>query len=106
MTETPAPRRRWFQFRLSTWFVLVGILCWALAYSPWVVKEFVRASASETFASTKVYPHGLILRRNANPNLAYPALALLAFLAWKGVWLVVERRRARLLCRQEAGRGR
>ena len=24
------PRRRWFQFRLSTWFVLVAILAWAM----------------------------------------------------------------------------
>ena len=27
------PPRRWFQYRLSTWFVLVGILAWAIAES-------------------------------------------------------------------------
>ncbi|MGD9646475.1 MAG: hypothetical protein AB7U73_12240 [Pirellulales bacterium] len=25
------PKRRWFQFRLSTWLVLVAILGWAMA---------------------------------------------------------------------------
>ncbi len=28
------PPRRWFRFRLSTWFVLLGILCWAMATRP------------------------------------------------------------------------
>jgi len=33
MTDSPA-RRRWFQFRLSTWFILVGILGLAMAARP------------------------------------------------------------------------
>lgn len=34
------PSRRWFQFRLSTAFVLVGILCWMLSCRPYVVSIF------------------------------------------------------------------
>lgn len=34
MADNPAPRRRWYQFRPSTWFVLVGILAWAMALRP------------------------------------------------------------------------
>lgn len=29
------PQRRWFQFRLSTWFVLIAIVAWAMALRPW-----------------------------------------------------------------------
>ena len=28
------PSRRWFQFRLSTWFVLVAILAWGIVCWP------------------------------------------------------------------------
>jgi hypothetical protein len=28
------PKRRWFQFRLSTWFVLVAILAWGMVARP------------------------------------------------------------------------
>jgi hypothetical protein len=28
------PPLRWFQFRLSTWFVLVGILAWTFSVLP------------------------------------------------------------------------
>ena len=31
------PSRRWFQFRLSTWFVLVAILGWAMTCRPYVI---------------------------------------------------------------------
>ncbi len=31
---TPFPHRRWFQFSLSTWFVLVAILAWAMWLRP------------------------------------------------------------------------
>jgi len=79
MDETSAPRRRWFQFKVSTWFVLVGILCWALACRPWWF-EFV---TEQTFISLNI-------------ALAYPTLALLAFIAWKVAWLVVERRSQRI----------
>ena len=30
--------RRWFQFKLSTWFVLVGIVAWAMMLRPWGVR--------------------------------------------------------------------
>jgi len=30
MPDTHSKRRRWFQFRLSTWFMLVGIVAWVM----------------------------------------------------------------------------
>jgi hypothetical protein len=29
------PPRRWFQFRLSTWLLLIAILCWAMSARPY-----------------------------------------------------------------------
>jgi hypothetical protein len=39
------PPRRWFQFRLSTWFVLVAILGWAMACWPFYWHEITHYSA-------------------------------------------------------------
>ncbi len=47
MPDNTAPRRRWFQFKLSTWFVLVGILAWAMMEWPWV--QDVIISDGKTF---------------------------------------------------------
>ena len=73
------PPRRWFQFRLSTALVLVGILCWMLACRPYVV--WVRGEPQirkgDYFPLVKV---NSIL----NPALLWPGLALSAFLGWKG----------------------
>jgi len=109
------PRRRWFQFRLSTWFVLVGVLCWALACWPWIVERQVTLKVyggNDHWTLDELSPNrffgfiryiesnatkaALIERQTIpNPALIYPSLALLAFIAWKVAWLVVERRRTR-----------
>ncbi len=34
------PPRHWFQFKLSTWFVLVAILAWAMIQWPSVMKGY------------------------------------------------------------------
>jgi hypothetical protein len=107
MTETPAPRRRWFQFRLSTWFVLLGILCWALTSvdftsglnrhhrTVWWINEFKMDELGHCIEIFWGNARGwwwifILLNR-----LVVPTLALLAFLTWKATWLVVEQRRAR-----------
>jgi len=126
-----ARRRRWFQFRLTTWFVLVGILAWAMA--AWPTVDFtdnasshdscllIELSAGQNhwcgiWAETLEYHSyvgeswkvpseirlvwangdGLWLQIRAVRSLMAALLALLAFLAWKVAWLVVEWRRARL----------
>jgi hypothetical protein len=103
------PSRRWLQFRLSTWFVLVAILGWAMATRPyygWFVSrqlgtiEQVRAIATEqtgrfSFKSTTMgYDAAgadawLEQRQQFNPRLKWPALALAVFLAWKAAWAAI-----------------
>jgi hypothetical protein len=101
------PPRRWFQFRLSTWFVLVAILGWAMTCWPWwtehyegyaqVPSRFVVGgmdwqkfefdnrqeyeATRQQFISTWYGGGGLYV----NPRLAFPAIGFLAFLAIKGV---------------------
>ncbi|MBX9790712.1 MAG: hypothetical protein K2Y37_17485 [Pirellulales bacterium] len=110
------PSRRWFQFRLSTWFVLVAILAWAMVCWPWVT-SITEQGVSLGFLHPKL-PFGARVthmrgpdqsppdapprpvehywERNVlrvNPQLAFPGLGLAAFFAWKAAWAVVERRR-------------
>jgi hypothetical protein len=85
MTEKPTADRPWFQFSLGTWLVLVGLLCWALAYWPWVLVYIDPLSSLNP-----------IERRELNPALRLPALALLGFLIWKVVWLWAVRRKTAL----------
>jgi len=50
------PKRRWLQFRLSTWFALVAILAWALACQPYVVyraEELDASVAAKVVADSK-----------------------------------------------------
>ncbi len=91
------PPRRWYQFRLTTWFVLVAILGWAMTYWPWVVihrevkirplieEEIGSGSHSGTFTYTDLdieIPNRAIL---------WPALALATFVGWKAAWAVGQR---------------
>ena len=114
------PPRRWFRFRLSTWFVLVAILAWAMTCWPILVRERRVVSAAEWNAATgkmseenlerEVKYHELLAARRQNhavtfhhffvetrlnARLLYPAFALAAFLAWKAAWVMVERQRRR-----------
>lgn len=107
------PSRRWFQFRLSTWFVLVAILAWAMGLRP---RGYV-----QVYDNPKVLLHrgwwpgpehpdyfqlvlqsaqahsfrGIAIGFGPNPAIVYPFLALAAFVGWKGAWAIVERRRQR-----------
>jgi hypothetical protein len=87
------PKKPRFQFRLSTWFVLVAILAWAMTHWPWVVTD--RYYASQTFVESLSGPQE-IERHSLNAALIWPALALPAFVTWKAAWSVAERRRRRL----------
>jgi len=102
------PKRRWFRFRLSTVLILTAIAAWAMASRPWMVEyeEWAYGSMSdppppgfENAIGTSRGPGGVrwfqIVER-PNPNLLWPALTLAAFLAWKALWAVVERRRHKL----------
>ena len=97
------PKRRWFQFRLSAWFVLVAILAWAMTCRPlYVVGEgVIEVSRGEFVANWIDLHYGAFemddgsLRyfrkfehRGLNQRLYWPALALAAFLAWKAAWAI------------------
>jgi hypothetical protein len=110
--------RRWFQFNLSTWLVLVGIVAWALAQRPYThpvtyliyqkpdsaqlerVNRFEGDSWTRGFwpwlrAAVKVSPmcRSVEVVHRPNPALIWPALALAAFLGWKGFCQVRNRPR-------------
>jgi len=76
----PTPtRRRWYQFSISTWFVLVAILAWAIKCDPWVVTLFDEPRLGYWDLT----------------RILYPALALVAFVGWKVTRLIIERRSAK-----------
>jgi hypothetical protein len=84
------PRRRWFQFKLSTVLILTAIAAWGMAIPPLVVTGY---SGTLTHLDEV---------RSVNPTLGWPALALAAFLAWKAAWAVVERRRSKTFAQHES----
>ena len=105
---TDAPPRRWYQFKLSTILVLVGIVAWAMAYflkgyfiTPWFRYETPepvkpRNYDDWSFTCTLGTPDGeaidcllgFVFRR----GIGWPLLALAAFLTWKLVWVIGARR--------------
>lgn len=72
------PRRRWFQFRLSTWLVLVAIAAWAMACWPWLApRNEAEVIISRQF--TLLIPGGTVLSWvdpfagvQVNPSLRWP----------------------------------
>ncbi len=103
----PLPRRRWFQFRLTTWFGLVAILAWAMLYRPWVDVEAGRAT-TRLFMFGRVNPNGGRLHVSMQfddgnqawwahifidqlVTLIVPAIILVAFVVWKA-FLAIRRR--------------
>lgn len=93
--------KRWFQFRLSTWLVLIAIMAWAMALRPraylicsttwtlyatfgtrldddatWTFQFSGNSSGENTFFAVG-------LEISPFPSILYPALALVAFTAWK-----------------------
>lgn len=100
------PKFRWFQWRLSTWLVLVAIAAWAMATRPVVHLEHGANGNEDRFAlqifagflaptSTSGIKAGWCLTVDIPKQSVWPVLALLAFLAWKLAWRVAERRRER-----------
>jgi hypothetical protein len=105
------PRRRWLRFRLSTILVLMAIAAWTMAvdlrldvehrveaYSPpspprsgkyknsWETRFTIWSFNGSTIQNES-------WRIDVNPAIKWPALALAAFLAWKGARAFVARRR-------------
>jgi hypothetical protein len=81
--------RRW-QFRLSTWCWLVAILGLALVSGPvWLIEPV--DFAAEPFPVGGGLPHSEV-RVRLNPRSWWPVLATVALVAWKGGWLLRERR--------------
>src|SRR4051794_35250581 len=102
------PSRRWFQFRLSTWFVLVGLVALSMSlrpYTEWSVDSGAVTSSSPAPPGASVIitvrhmaevEHTwIIIKTTPNPKLAWPTLGLLALLTWKIAGQIVERRRSR-----------
>ena len=98
-----APRRRRFQFRLSTW-LLVAILAWAISTRPYQVPAnlsqmvFTGGGFVQPSLFCRVFGFELMATRTIeyvgptklNPTHLYPALALAAFIGWKAAWLIVD----------------
>lgn len=103
------PRRRWYQFGLSTLLVLVAILCWSIAVGPKI--SFERQGGRSPYRSLSspeawVIYFGVV-RTHYSTTLTeqskvvvvlptaiiWPAFALLGFIAWKIGWTITERRK-------------
>jgi len=96
------PKKRWFCFHLSTWFVLVAMLCWAMAYRPYLADRPIDAATYPIAAWIQPTPDNVAdlgfdwvdyAPIGLNPALLEPALALAAFFAWKALFVAVDRRR-------------
>ena len=116
------PKRRWFRFKLSTVLILTAIAAWAMAcrpdpglvyYDTASGREFVAGHFPNDFGDDGYWTFSIVSSKSTavrhlqvflgpNPELAYPTLALVAFLAWKAAWAVVERRRRTSATRLEA----
>jgi hypothetical protein len=118
----PTPRRRWFQFSLSTALILTAIMAWAMATKPYAVAktellftprgelprvvstfagqygdpgsdEWLQAGTKIPQQSTGGYE--IASRNLPNPRLMWPGLALVGLVVWKAGWAIVARRRQR-----------
>jgi hypothetical protein len=99
------PKRRWFRFRLSTVLILTAIVAWGMATWPdlaigyyswsgtWQVIGRRFWQSSDVTWSVEFERCGIVV--GSCNAVAWPALSLAAFLAWKAAWAVAERRRAR-----------
>lgn len=90
------PKRHWFQFRLSTWLVLIGILAWFMATGPefrFDHDEPAYADSIDGWSGTFSIGHpspptfeALGITYFFPSELRWPVLALSVFLAWKYLW--------------------
>jgi hypothetical protein len=71
------PQRRWFRFRLSTVLILTAIVAWGMACRPYLVE---REFGYVLTVGNTIYTDG---GHELNTALKWPALVLIAFVAWK-----------------------
>jgi hypothetical protein len=104
-------RRRWFQFRLTTWFVLVGILCWGLACWPWWTTRWepneLSKAMTQAFAKVGIEHRvrATTSHRTYNPAFLWPIRGLMVFLAYKCVrrwWSAAEQQEQRRMAALDA----
>ena len=119
MPDNAAKPRRWFQFRLTTWLVLVAILAWTMFLGPYCLIVFrhgphghddfmlqfgepEQRAGGWALSGRSARGHSstdreLTVAFGPNPELEYPALALAAFSIGKAAWLIAKRTRAKSL---------
>jgi len=111
LTQQPCIRRRWFQFKLSTTLVLVGILAWAMSsgsYGEATWSALNRAAPSEMYSDWAIGADGATLELDAilgarvmqatvyvSPKIIWPLVAFAAFLSWKLGCAIAARRKPR-----------
>ena len=101
MHDRPSSRR-WFQFHLSTWFVLVAICAWAMTCRPYWVRHTTEMYSRFDYLLGEPTPNWAQQELQTRPHLSgigkwawrpngrfiWPALALAAFLTWKAAWTI------------------
>jgi len=100
MSQDRKHTRRWLQFGLGTWFIVVAILTWGLATRPyrvmratlldwaateqWMLNPSLPPSNLPKYCFLEPSAYGIVaIEYPLNPRLAYPASAFVAFIAWK-----------------------
>lgn len=84
------PPRRWFQFSLSNWFVLVAILAWAMWLRPMVTRVELQTPPEFAPNGSRIWyqqPLVEIEHRSINPALLWPAIAFTALIIWNAGWI-------------------
>jgi hypothetical protein len=91
----PLPPRRWYQFKLSTWFVLVAIMAWAVALRPVYLFESGGGAAPFAPRHTKLLLIHVYYGSSGGhfcqvafyvPRLLWILVPLVAFVGWKAAW--------------------
>jgi hypothetical protein len=87
------PRRHWFRFRLTTWFVLIAILAWAMVEWPWIIRLEEWASfPTSAIPPTNFHRKGTafagvvsysFVSYRLNSAILWPVVVLAALLFWK-----------------------
>ena len=80
------PKRRWYQFRLSTVLILIAIAAWAMALPAYV-------PGPPKMSDIWPIPAGRPIELQLNRDLVWPTIALAAFLLGKAARAIVERTR-------------
>lgn len=110
---TEHPPRRWYQFRLSTILVLVGLAAWMMAIGGPFRSDFRKITHAEWLRSggrstqlerdldslsgtgpliNPTRMHWRHIEGTASQQF-WPTLALVAFLTWKLAWAIAARRK-------------